>query len=181
MSNERVPQKELKLYICKLKKIFFPPVLVPRVSWKVITISAAMPVFWAMKGNIARGMLWSYHTETTRHICFFAFRLAEMIIVLGAKAGSYINLLVLILLSLPAYFPFCRCSSGYHGNPRVPGGTCQRCDCSPRGSVHGDCDRGSGQCVCRPGAAGLQCEECEPRHILVESNCICGYFPSLNI
>ncbi|XP_039701762.1 laminin subunit alpha-1 isoform X1 [Pteropus medius] len=65
-----------------------------------------------------------------------------------------------------------RCSSGYHGNPRVPGGTCQRCDCSPRGSVHGDCDRRSGQCVCRPGAAGLRCEECEPRHILVESNCI---------
>ncbi|XP_058412658.1 laminin subunit alpha-1 isoform X1 [Diceros bicornis minor] len=65
-----------------------------------------------------------------------------------------------------------RCSSGYHGNPRALGGTCQRCDCSPRGSVHSDCDRGSGQCVCRPGAMGLRCEECEPRHILVESDCI---------
>ncbi|XP_066103211.1 laminin subunit alpha-1 [Saccopteryx bilineata] len=65
-----------------------------------------------------------------------------------------------------------RCSPGYHGNPRTPGGTCQRCDCSPHGSIHRDCDRGSGQCVCRPGAAGLRCEECEPRHILVESNCI---------
>nr|XP_023503193.1 laminin subunit alpha-1 isoform X3 [Equus caballus] len=65
-----------------------------------------------------------------------------------------------------------RCSSGYHGNPRAPGGTCQSCDCSPRGSVHSDCDRRSGQCVCRPGATGLQCEECEPRHILVESDCI---------
>ncbi|KAM7125254.1 laminin subunit alpha-1 isoform 2-T3 [Molossus nigricans] len=65
-----------------------------------------------------------------------------------------------------------RCSSGYHGNPQMPGGTCQRCDCSPHGSVHRDCDRGSGQCVCRPGATGLRCEECEPRHILVESNCI---------
>lgn len=80
-----------------------------------------------------------------------------------------------------AYLPFYRCSLGYHGNPRMPGGTCQRCDCSPRGSVHGDCDRRSGQCVCRPGTAGLRCEECEPRHILVESNCICGYFPSLNV
>uniref|UniRef100_A0A8C4MPQ1 Laminin subunit alpha-1 n=1 Tax=Equus asinus asinus TaxID=83772 RepID=A0A8C4MPQ1_EQUAS len=68
-----------------------------------------------------------------------------------------------------------RCSSGYHGNPRAPGGTCQSCDCSPRGSVHSDCDRRSGQCVCRPGATGLRCEECEPRHILVESDCICGY------
>ncbi|KAI4555165.1 hypothetical protein MJT46_015551 [Ovis ammon polii x Ovis aries] len=65
-----------------------------------------------------------------------------------------------------------RCSSGYYGNPRMPGGTCQRCDCSLHGSVHGDCDRGSGQCVCRPGATGLRCGECEPRHILVESDCV---------
>ncbi|XP_006761995.1 PREDICTED: laminin subunit alpha-1 [Myotis davidii] len=65
-----------------------------------------------------------------------------------------------------------RCSSGYHGNPGMPGGTCQRCDCSLHGSVHRDCDRRTGQCVCRPGAAGLRCEECEPRHILVESNCV---------
>ncbi|KAB0405420.1 hypothetical protein E2I00_018925, partial [Balaenoptera physalus] len=63
-----------------------------------------------------------------------------------------------------------RCSSGYRGNPQMPGGTCQRCDCSPHGSVHDDCDRGSGQCVCRPGATGLRCEDCEPRHILVESD-----------
>ncbi|KAL1287376.1 LAMA1 [Ovibos moschatus] len=65
-----------------------------------------------------------------------------------------------------------RCSSGYYGNPRMPGGTCQRCDCSPHGSVHSDCDRGSGQCVCLPGATGLRCGECEPRHILVESDCV---------
>nr|XP_036864248.1 laminin subunit alpha-1 isoform X1 [Manis javanica] len=65
-----------------------------------------------------------------------------------------------------------RCSSGYHGNPQTPSGTCQRCNCSPRGSLHSDCDRGSGQCVCRPGTSGLRCEECEPRHILVESDCV---------
>ncbi|XP_024619438.1 laminin subunit alpha-1 [Neophocaena asiaeorientalis asiaeorientalis] len=65
-----------------------------------------------------------------------------------------------------------RCSSGYRGNPQMPGGTCQRCDCSPHGSVHSDCDRGSGQCVCRPGATGLRCEDCEPRHILVENDCV---------
>ncbi|EPY79313.1 laminin subunit alpha-1 isoform 1 [Camelus ferus] len=68
-----------------------------------------------------------------------------------------------------------RCSTGYHGNPHMPGGSCQRCDCSPHGSVHSDCDRGSGQCVCRPGATGLRCEDCEPRHTLVESDCVCGY------
>ncbi|CAK6447793.1 unnamed protein product [Pipistrellus nathusii] len=65
-----------------------------------------------------------------------------------------------------------RCSSGYYGNPRMPGDTCQRCDCSPHGSVHQDCDSRTGQCVCRPGASGLRCEECEHRHLLVESSCI---------
>ncbi|XP_047649705.1 laminin subunit alpha-1 isoform X1 [Phacochoerus africanus] len=65
-----------------------------------------------------------------------------------------------------------RCSPGYHGNPLRPGGTCQRCDCSPHGSVHSDCDRESGQCVCRPGATGLRCEACEPRHILLEGDCM---------
>nr|XP_020733720.1 laminin subunit alpha-1 [Odocoileus virginianus texanus] len=71
-----------------------------------------------------------------------------------------------------------RCSLGYYGNPQMPGGSCQSCDCSPHGSVHGDCDRGSGQCVCRPGATGLRCGDCEPRHILVESDCVCECHPS---
>ncbi|XP_012581228.1 PREDICTED: laminin subunit alpha-1 [Condylura cristata] len=65
-----------------------------------------------------------------------------------------------------------RCSSGYHGDPRAPGGTCQRCNCSPRGSVHRHCDQGTGQCDCRPGFTGLQCEDCEPKHILMESYCV---------
>ncbi|XP_042555133.1 laminin subunit alpha-1 [Dipodomys spectabilis] len=68
---------------------------------------------------------------------------------------------------------FCeRCSTGYHGNPQVPGGSCQKCDCNPHGSIHSDCDRTSGQCICKPGAAGLRCEECQPRHMLVESRCV---------
>ncbi|XP_041500327.1 laminin subunit alpha-1-like [Microtus oregoni] len=65
-----------------------------------------------------------------------------------------------------------RCSTGYHGNPRAAGGRCQKCDCHPQGSVHSDCDRTSGQCVCKPGATGLHCEECRPRHILTESDCV---------
>ncbi|XP_032149235.1 laminin subunit alpha-1 [Sapajus apella] len=75
---------------------------------------------------------------------------------------------------LPGYEgQFCeRCSLGYYGNPQTPGGSCQKCDCNPHGSVHGDCDRTSGQCVCRLGASGLRCEECEPRHILVETACV---------
>uniref|UniRef100_A0A2K5DHR9 Laminin subunit alpha-1 n=1 Tax=Aotus nancymaae TaxID=37293 RepID=A0A2K5DHR9_AOTNA len=65
-----------------------------------------------------------------------------------------------------------RCSLGYYGNPQTPGGSCQKCDCNPHGSVHGDCDRTSGQCVCRLGASGLRCEDCELRHILVETACV---------
>uniref|UniRef100_A0A8C9AUH6 Laminin subunit alpha-2 n=1 Tax=Prolemur simus TaxID=1328070 RepID=A0A8C9AUH6_PROSS len=75
---------------------------------------------------------------------------------------------------LPGYEgQYCeRCSSGYHGNPPMPGGSCQKCDCSLHGSVHSECDRLSGQCACRPGASGPRCEECEPRHTLVESSCV---------
>jgi hypothetical protein len=71
---------------------------------------------------------------------------------------------------------FHRCSAGYHGHPQTLGGSCQKCDCSMQGSVHSDCDRTSGQCVCKPGATGLRCEECQPRHMLVESNCVCECF-----
>ncbi|XP_052049480.1 laminin subunit alpha-1 [Apodemus sylvaticus] len=75
---------------------------------------------------------------------------------------------------LPGYEgQYCeRCSAGYHGNPRAAGGSCRKCDCNPQGSVHSDCDRASGQCICKPGATGLHCEECLPRHVLMESNCV---------
>ncbi|XP_075388834.1 laminin subunit alpha-1 isoform X1 [Tenrec ecaudatus] len=65
-----------------------------------------------------------------------------------------------------------RCSPGYYGNPRMPGGSCQKCDCTPHGSEHADCDRASGQCVCKPGVVGLRCDQCEPKHMLLESNCV---------
>ncbi|XP_058133366.1 laminin subunit alpha-1 isoform X2 [Dasypus novemcinctus] len=65
-----------------------------------------------------------------------------------------------------------RCSPGYHGDPQKPGGRCQKCECSPSGSVHGRCNPASGQCVCRPGAAGLRCGECQPRHIPGDGDCI---------
>ncbi|XP_021120891.1 laminin subunit alpha-1 isoform X2 [Heterocephalus glaber] len=65
-----------------------------------------------------------------------------------------------------------RCSVGYHGNPGLSGGHCQKCDCSPHGSVHSHCDPLSGQCVCRPGATGLRCDGCQPRHVLVDSSCV---------
>ncbi|KAL7984390.1 hypothetical protein Chor_002960, partial [Crotalus horridus] len=65
-----------------------------------------------------------------------------------------------------------RCSPGYYGDPRVPGGKCQQCQCSPNGSLHYHCDHTSGQCVCKQGVTGQLCDQCDSRHILVENECI---------
>ncbi|XP_008118175.2 laminin subunit alpha-1 isoform X1 [Anolis carolinensis] len=65
-----------------------------------------------------------------------------------------------------------RCSPTYFGDPKAPGGSCQQCQCNPNGSVHNTCDHISGQCVCKQGVTGWLCDECEPRHILVDNECI---------
>uniref|UniRef100_A0ABM5GDG7 Laminin subunit alpha-1 isoform X1 n=1 Tax=Pogona vitticeps TaxID=103695 RepID=A0ABM5GDG7_9SAUR len=65
-----------------------------------------------------------------------------------------------------------RCSPTYYGNPKEPGGSCQQCQCNPNGSVHNNCDHISGQCICKEGTTGHLCDECEPRHILVEDECV---------
>ncbi|XP_062980764.1 laminin subunit alpha-2 isoform X3 [Elgaria multicarinata webbii] len=56
------------------------------------------------------------------------------------------------------------CSSGYTGNPRIPGGSCQECECHPYGSLPVPCDPVTGQCTCKPGSTGWKCAGCEPRH-----------------
>uniref|UniRef100_A0A8C3R947 Laminin subunit alpha-1 n=1 Tax=Cyanoderma ruficeps TaxID=181631 RepID=A0A8C3R947_9PASS len=68
--------------------------------------------------------------------------------------------------------PACRCSPGYYGDPELPGGSCHLCQCNPGGSVHGNCDGATGQCLCKPGVTGQLCEECEPRHLLLEDECV---------
>ncbi|MGH0167527.1 UNVERIFIED_CONTAM: hypothetical protein FKN15_052759, partial [Acipenser sinensis] len=65
-----------------------------------------------------------------------------------------------------------RCSLGYYGNPNEPSGSCQLCKCNPTGSVHNLCDKLTGHCVCKPGVRGLLCDECEPRHILMGTECM---------
>ncbi|KAM4688464.1 laminin subunit alpha-1 [Discoglossus pictus] len=65
-----------------------------------------------------------------------------------------------------------RCSLGYYGNPIKLDGTCQRCDCNPSGSLNNNCDRLTGQCVCKQGVTGHLCDTCEPRHILLGQECI---------
>uniref|UniRef100_A0A8C3KD52 Basement membrane-specific heparan sulfate proteoglycan core protein n=1 Tax=Calidris pygmaea TaxID=425635 RepID=A0A8C3KD52_9CHAR len=75
---------------------------------------------------------------------------------------------------LPGYEgQYCeRCSLGYYGQPQLPGGSCHPCRCNPSGSVHVNCDRATGQCLCKQGVTGQLCEECELRHLLVEDECI---------
>ena len=70
----------------------------------------------------------------------------------------------------------CRCSLGYYGDPQLPGGSCHPCQCNPSGSVHVNCDRATGQCLCKQGVTGQLCEQCEPRHLLMEDECVCRWF-----
>ncbi|XP_074471145.1 laminin subunit alpha-2 isoform X1 [Sebastes fasciatus] len=56
-----------------------------------------------------------------------------------------------------------RCSNGYYGQPSVPGGYCQPCDCHSNLdlSIPGSCDAITGQCLrCRQGYGGGTCDSC---------------------
>lgn len=56
-----------------------------------------------------------------------------------------------------------RCAEGYFGQPAVPGGSCQPCQCNDNldFSIPGSCDSLSGSClICKPGTTGQYCERC---------------------
>ncbi|XP_052025259.1 LOW QUALITY PROTEIN: laminin subunit alpha-2 [Apodemus sylvaticus] len=56
-----------------------------------------------------------------------------------------------------------RCAEGYFGQPSIPGGSCQPCQCNDNldFSIPGSCDRLSGSClICKPGTTGRYCELC---------------------
>ncbi|XP_008566936.1 PREDICTED: laminin subunit alpha-2 [Galeopterus variegatus] len=56
-----------------------------------------------------------------------------------------------------------RCAEGYFGQPSVPGGSCQPCQCNDNldFSISGSCDSLSGSClICKPGTTGRYCELC---------------------
>lgn len=56
-----------------------------------------------------------------------------------------------------------RCSNGYYGQPTVPGGSCQPCDCNGNLdlSTPGSCDPITGRCLrCRHGYGGEACNNC---------------------
>ncbi|NWS67194.1 LAMA2 protein, partial [Crotophaga sulcirostris] len=65
-----------------------------------------------------------------------------------------------------------RCSPGYTGNPQIPGGSCQECECDQYGSLPVPCDPVTGQCTCKPGFTGWKCVGCEHRHARDGMKCI---------
>ncbi|NXI45933.1 LAMA2 protein, partial [Galbula dea] len=56
-----------------------------------------------------------------------------------------------------------RCAEGYFGQPLIPGGSCQPCQCNDNldFSIPGSCDSLSGAClICKAGTTGQYCERC---------------------
>nr|XP_009294934.1 laminin subunit alpha-5 isoform X1 [Danio rerio] len=55
--------------------------------------------------------------------------------------------------------PHCEiCAPGFYGDA-ITAKNCTRCNCSPCGTAH--CDSHTGQCHCKPGVVGAQCDRCE--------------------
>lgn len=77
-------------------------------------------------------------------------------------------------------------SLGRQDNHYRPEGsdTCLLCDCYPVGSFSRACERQSGQCQCKPGVIGRQCDRCDNPFAEVSPNgCegrqgFCFFFPS---
>jgi len=63
-----------------------------------------------------------------------------------------------------------QCDIGYYGNP-LNREFCQPCNCSPYGSVSQECDRRTGQCICKEGFRGRDCSICLPRHVQTKTGC----------
>lgn len=74
----------------------------------------------------------------------------------------------------PGYIgDFCdACAPGYYGSPEQEGGGCIDCQCNPHGSVSIECDALSGECMCKDGIIGKQCDKCiQPTSILDVGGC----------
>ncbi|XP_059501383.1 laminin subunit alpha-2 isoform X3 [Stegostoma tigrinum] len=65
-----------------------------------------------------------------------------------------------------------RCAPGYYGNPRIEGSACVQCECDPIGSLPVPCDKATGQCSCKPGMRGWNCDSCMEWHVREGTECI---------
>lgn len=68
------------------------------------------------------------------------------------------------------------CSDNYYGNPEVPGGKCQPCECSNNIDLFkpGNCDPHTGVCKqCLSHTTGDHCEICEPGYFRLFENSFC--------
>lgn len=68
---------------------------------------------------------------------------------------------------------FCdSCAPGFFGSPEQEGGGCIDCKCNPYGSVSIECDAFTGDCMCKDGIIGEQCDKCaQPTAILESGGC----------
>lgn len=53
---------------------------------------------------------------------------------------------------------------------------CAPCDCNVNGSLEKYCDTESGQCPCKMGVTGLQCDQCLDEYYELTSNGCLGEF-----
>ncbi|KAM7395151.1 hypothetical protein PAMA_006754 [Pampus argenteus] len=63
----------------------------------------------------------------------------------------------------PLNLPGNKCANGYYGQPTVPGGSCQPCNCHGNLdlSIPDSCNPITGQCLrCRQGYGGVACDNC---------------------
>lgn len=70
------------------------------------------------------------------------------------------ELCVYLCLMCPPCVCVCVWVQEFHYRPRGSD-TCLPCDCYPVGSFSRSCDSETGQCQCRPGVIGRQCNACD--------------------
>lgn len=91
------------------------------------------------------------------------FFLPYVLVIADTTLGAVTSFICLHSIRLPtrahpAYVHVC--IQEFHYQPRGSD-TCLPCDCYPVGSFSRSCDPETGQCPCRPGVIGRQCNTCD--------------------
>lgn len=66
------------------------------------------------------------------------------------------------------------CDTGYVGDPLASNGDCKVCDCNGNTVISGDnCDPVTGECICRQGYVGNECQFCDEGYFgdALQQNC----------